>query len=239
MLRYFLYLNNHLATRSPSVIVRDMRKIKFANNEFYHVYNRGVDKRKTFLDNYDFDRFLQSTQEFNSIKPIGSIYENSFRERKSQLGDRVPKLVNIICYCLNSNHFHIVLQQVADGGISEFMKRIGSGYTTYFNLKYARSGVLFQGPFKARYIDSNEYLLHVSAYVNLNNRAHKLKLGGLTSKSSWEVYMGTAENTICKKDVILNQFKNKEEYKDFAESSLVDMLERKQRSREVSDLLLE
>src|SRR3989344_628952 len=103
-----------------------MRKIKFVNDEFYHVYNRGVDKRKIFLNNYDFDRLLQSMCEFNSTKPIGSIYENSFREHNSQLRDSVPKLVDIICYCLNQNHFHMVLQQVVSGGISEFMKRIGS-----------------------------------------------------------------------------------------------------------------
>ena len=215
-----------------------MRKIKFANGEFYHVYNRGADKRKVFLDRYDFDRFLQGMCEFNSVKPIGSIYENSFRDQKSLLRDRVPKLVNILCYCLNPNHFHMVLEQATDGGISEFMKRTSSGYTAHFNFKHKRSGVLFQGPFKACHISSNEYLLHISAYVNLNDQVHKL--GGSIFKSSWEEYTST-KNTVnfCKKDIVLEQFNDKKEYQRFATNALKGALERKQLKRELENLLLE
>lgn len=212
-----------------------MKKAKLANGEFYHIYNRGVDKRQVFLDLEDLGRFLQSMQEFNSEKPIGSLYENSFH---ALLGGETAKLVDIVCYCLNPNHFHFVLRQKTDGGISEFMKRLG-GYTWYFNRKYQRSGSLFQGAFKAKHVNSNEYLLHVSSYVNLNNRVHKLKLAGPIFKSSWDEYMGTNKNDICKKDIILDQFKTNKEYKDFAESSLIDILERKKQSRELNDLLLE
>src|SRR3990172_6063231 len=102
-----------------------MRKTVFANGEYYHIYNRGVDKRDIFVGKFDFERFLQSMEEFNTNEPIGSIYENSF-------------------------------------------------------LKIQRSGALFQGPFKAVYVDSNEYLLHLSTYVNLNFKVHKL--GGLAPK---------------------------------------------------------
>ncbi|MEK9175042.1 MAG: transposase [Patescibacteria group bacterium] len=212
-----------------------MRKIKFANGEFYHIYNRGVDKRQIFCVPEDLNRFLESMTAFNSITPVGSLHSYSFQDY--QLSGRTAKLVNIVCYCLNPNHYHIVLEQLTDGGVSEFIKRLAGGYTFHFNTKYKRSGVLFQGKFKASHIDSNEYLLHVSSYVNLNNRVHRLS--GRTAKSSWEEYMGTAKSLICKKDIILSQFKTKKEYKDFAESSLVDILERKQQSRDISDLLLE
>ena len=144
------------------------------------MYNRGVDKRIIFTDEYDIRRFFQSVVEFNTPQPIGSLYESSFR----RLGGETPKfegkLVNIIAYCLNPNHFHMLLEQAMDGGISEFMKRLGGGFTNYFNNKYKRSGSLFQGVFKDVHIDTNEYLLHVSAYVNLNDHVHKL--GGETPK---------------------------------------------------------
>lgn len=222
------------------------RKIPFAIGEHYHVYNRGVDKRIIFTDEYDIRRFFQSMVEFNTIDPIGSIYENSFL----QLGGETPKsgqkkLVNIIAYCLNPNHFHLILEQLVDGGISEFMKRLGGGYTSYFNQKYKRSGSLFQGVFKSVHIDTNEYLLHVSAYVNLNNRVHRLssQLGGETPKlesmSSWGEYTNKKITGICGKDIILGQFRNIGEYKDFALSSLKTIVKRKEELKDIRDFLLE
>lgn len=222
------------------------RKKAFANGEFFHIYNRGVDKRIVFTDEYDIKRFFQSMIEFNTVEPIGSLYENSFLK----LGGSTAKLklrkelVNIIAYCLNPNHFHLILEQLIDGGISEFMRRLGGGYTSYFNNKYKRTGALFQGRFKAVHIDSNEYLLHVSAYVNLNNRAHKL--GGSTAKlvksmSSWGEYTDTDKKIkgICEKDIILGQFKNAKEYKTFALSSLDTIIERKEELRNIDEFLLE
>lgn len=77
-------------------------------------------------------------------------------------------MVKFIAYCINPNHYHFILQQVSEKGIEKFMQRLGMGYAKYFNNRRKRSGTLFQGKFKARHIDSNEYLLHVSSYVNLN-----------------------------------------------------------------------
>ena len=216
-----------------------MRKFRFTNGEFYHVYNRGVDKRTVFLDQYDFDRFLQGMEEFNSTKPIGSLFENSFR--KDQLSNPIAKLVDIICYCLNANHYHMILRQRVNGGVSEFMRRIGTGFTQHFNFRYKRSGALFQGKFKAKHINSNEYLLHLSAYVNLNNEIHKIK-SDKKFRSSWNeyVYLRRKNNyVICKPKIILDQFTNLNEYKTFALSSLDDILERKQLFKETEELLLD
>ncbi|MDP2668884.1 MAG: transposase [bacterium] len=211
-----------------------MRKTAFANGEYYHVYNRGTDKRKVFENDYDFIRFLQSLKEFNTVAPIGSIYENSFVDNK--LGRPTSKLVNIICYCLNPNHYHMMLEQHIEGGISEFMKRLNGGYTKYFNNKYKRGGVLFQGRFKANHIDSNEYILHASAYVNLNNRVHKLK--GDKFRSSWDEFVNKhSKETFCKKDIILKQFKNSSEYKIFAEETLDNIVARKDSLKEMENLL--
>ncbi|MCX6739169.1 MAG: transposase [Candidatus Parcubacteria bacterium] len=220
-----------------------MNREPFTENEFYHVYNRGVDGRGIFSDDFDSFRFLESLKVFNDEAPSGSIYEQSFNKDVALLGGLTPKpkkLVNIVAYCLNPNHFHLILEQISEKGISEFMKRVGGGYTTYFNVREKRKGSLFMGTFKSRHISTNEYLLHVSAYVNLNDRVHQL--GGLTPKlirSSWTEYTGVVEESFCKKDIILGQFKNKEEYKEFAEDALLLMLERKKTEREESYLMIE
>jgi len=211
-------------TASPSGIIRFMRKVLLVNDEYYHVFGRGVDKRQIFMNAWDYARFLQSMEEFNTVEPIGSIFENSFRKRESQLGDAVTKLVEFVCYCLNPNHYHFLVKQVADKGIEKFMHRLCLGYARYFNIKCQRSGSLFQGPFKAVHVDTNEYLIHVSAYVNLNNRVHRL--GDGVSKSSWEEYL-KRKRGFCEKGIILSQFKTVAEYKDFAEEALKIMLERK------------
>jgi REP element-mobilizing transposase RayT len=209
-----------------------MRKVIFATDEIYHIYNRGTDKRVIFEDEYDFQRFLQSLQEFNTLDPIGSIYEQFFARNKedSQLGNQVSKsgeLVEIVSYCLNPNHFHLLLRQVSSNGISKFMHRLGLGYTKYFNNKRERSGVLFQGVFKAIHVDTNEYLLHLSVYVGLNDKIHKL--GNLVSKSSWGEYMGKLrkEEEICVKDVVLGQFESRAEYRLYAKKTLKGIQERK------------
>lgn len=229
-----------------------MRNISFANGEFYHVYNRGTDKRAVFSDESDVDRFMQSVEEFNTVEPIGSIFENSFN-KKHQLGNPTSKskhgeanerrLVNIVAFCLNPNHYHFILEQLVDDGVSMFMKRLGGGYTKYFNEKHKRSGVLFQGKYKAVHIDSNEYLLHSSAYVNLNDRVHQL--GNPTSKltvksrSSWGEYTGESKSNFCSMGIILEQYKNIGEYKKFALSSLSDIIKRRAQNRDNTDIFAE
>lgn len=180
--------------------------------------------------------------EFNTVDPIGSLYENSFLQLGGETAKLGKRLINIIAYCLNPNHFHLVLEQSVDAGISEFMKRLSGGYTWYFNNKYKRSGSLFQGVFKDVHIDSNEYLLHVSAYVNLNDRVHQL--GGETAKlvgsmSSWEEYVNKKSKGICEKEIILGQFRNVGEYKEFALASLESIIKRKEELRNIHEFLLE
>ncbi len=203
-----------------------MRKTQFANNEYYHVFNRGVDKREIFSDYDDLPRFFQSMDEFNDINPIGSIFENSFRKFEKPISKK-ERLVEFVCYCLNPNHFHLILKQLVDRGIEKFMQRLGNGYTKYFNNKYNRSGSLFQGRYKSVHISSNEQLLHVSVYVNLNNKVHQL--GHSVSRSSWGEYIGDDDkHSFCEKYIVLGQFNNVNEYKLFAEDTLKDIKERKE-----------
>lgn len=206
-----------------------MRKIQFVNGEYYHLFNRGVDKREIFLDRRDLDRFFQSMSEFNTLIPIGSIYAASFRKNSPlrNLVSKTGRLVDFICYCLCPNHYHFILRQSADRGIEKFMHRLGLGYTNYFNKKYQRSGSLFQGTFKANHIDSDAYLLYASVYVNLNYKVHQL-----TNKlfsSSWGDYIQSkGKEKFCETDIILGQFTNISEYKNFAENAVIIAHERKE-----------
>lgn len=205
-----------------------MRKIKFANGEYYHIFNRGVEKRDVFTDYSEFERFFLCMQEFNNLNPVGGLHVSSFHKENS-LRNLVSKekSVSFICYCLNPNHFHFILRQLTDRGIEKFMHRLGLGYTNFFNKKHQRSGSLFQGTFKANNIDSDEYLLYVSAYVNLNNRVHKI--GNNLFKSSWAEYIQmNLEDGFCEKEIILNQFGSSEKYQAFAEEMLVNAKERKE-----------
>lgn len=126
--------------------------------------------------------------------------------------------------------------QRLENGVSEFMHRLGTGYTQSFNIKHKRSGSLFQGKFKALHITSNEYLLHLSAYINLNNKVHQL--ANKMARSSWEEYNNDKDG-MCAKKIILKQFDKPGEYKSFAESSLQDIISRKKLSKELEEMLLE
>lgn len=89
------------------------------------------------------------------------------------VGGEDDKLVSIVCYCFNPNHFHFILKQERDGGISEFFKRLG-GYTNYFNLIHQRSGSLFQGKFKSHLLNNDSYFLKMYPYVNMNYAIHTI-----------------------------------------------------------------
>jgi putative transposase len=181
-----------------------MRKIKFYNEEYYHIYNRGVDKRKIFMDEDDYQRFLRSMEIFS--------------ETKSPAGDLVAeKRVDIICYCLNPNHYHFILKQLQDKGIEKFMHKLGLGYTSYFNQKYDRSGALFQGTYQAMEVKDNSGLLWLSGYVNGNSEIHGIAKAEDYQWSSYSYYLNKKEKDICKKEDILEEFKNIEEYRNFVQ----------------------
>ena len=148
-----------------------MRKQKIASGSIYHVYNRGVEKRLLFLSDQDYNRFIHNLAVFNNIKPA----LNSGRESKISIGKKGIKsikqskpLVDILAFCLMPNHFHLLLRQKEDGGISKFMNKIGVGYANYFNLKYQRVGPLFQGKFKSVLVNNESQFLYIPHYIHLN-----------------------------------------------------------------------
>jgi len=145
-----------------------MRKIRFAVNHYYHVYNRGVDKRVVFTTKRDYERFLYLLAACNDSGPLlnSQFYYRGFASIV-ELKKRQP-LVDIVCFCLMPNHYHLLLKEREENGISRFMQKLGTGYTMYFNTKYDRSGSLFQGVFKAIRIDDETYLTHLTRYIHLN-----------------------------------------------------------------------
>jgi len=215
-----------------------MRKTEFANGECYHIFNRGVDKRKVFLNAGNYHRFLLSMELLNDEKD--GLMEEWRNFKKSnpkarisdfrELSSRKP-LVEFIVYCINPNHYHFALKQITDRGIERFMHKIGTSYTNYFNKKNKRSGSLFQGNFKSVHVDSNEYLLYLSAYINKNNFIHGYNSNGNWEYSSLLEYIGSEKRGLCNKDIILGQFKNKIEYKKFINKNASYLKKKKEDER--------
>lgn len=149
-----------MSTTRPSLV----------KGELYHVYNRGVEKRVIFPSNEYYLRFIKGLREFNDINPVhlsdfaisGETAHSGIRRRKKE------QIVEILSFILMPNHYHLLIRQLAEGGISLFMQKLGTGFTTFFNLKNSRSGVLFQGRYKVKLIDSDRYAKHIQAYIALN-----------------------------------------------------------------------
>ncbi|MBI2052500.1 MAG: transposase [Candidatus Sungbacteria bacterium] len=145
------------------------RKVPFAEGCYYHIYNRGTEKRDIFLDSKDYERFLYLLLACNDANPIlnSQYHYRGFASIEKEEKKR-DKLVDIVCFCLMPNHFHIMLKQVKEKGVPLFMQKLGTGYTMYFNVKKERSGALFQGVFKAVHIDKQNYLDRLTTYIHLN-----------------------------------------------------------------------
>ncbi len=145
------------------------RKIAFVEGEYYHLYNRGVDKRTIFMKNYDYNRFVLLLHVLNTSKNLkirDLLKGNSFEELLAVKNE--DPLVAIGAYCLMPNHFHLLITPLVEGGIPKFMLKLQTAYSMYFNNKNERSGALFQGAFKSQHLDRDEYLKYIFSYIHLN-----------------------------------------------------------------------
>lgn len=199
------------------------RKIVFANEEYYHVFNRGVDRRPTFNNIREFSRAI-SLIKFYRHKEIPIRYSqliNQPIETRTKIFEQVfgsKRLVDIVCYCLMPNHFHFLLKQLSENGIAKFISNFTNAYTKYFNTKNERVGPLFQGVFKAVHVESDEQLIHLSRYIHLNPVAssviHELDIEHY-QWSSYPEYLNKHDIGITQKELILDMFKSAEDYKNF------------------------
>lgn len=171
-----------------------MKKKTWDGKKIMHVYNRGVDKRQVFMDQLDVWRFTEALNFFNTVEKT-EFFEFINPERGSirnskKLGGPTTQLVKIHAYCLCLNHFHLILEEVEENGVSLFMKKLG-GYTRYFNQRHKRTGALFAGNYKRRLIETDADLQNVSAYVHKNYYVHdmtKRDVGRLVRSSYMELF---------------------------------------------------
>ena len=213
------------------------RKFKFSIGEFYHIYNRGAEKRTIFIEPSDYERFVKLLYLCNGVEPtVMKLVQRLPLDELFNL-DVGGKIVDIGAYCLMSNHFHLILHERQEGGISTFVQRICTGYSLYFNKKYKHSGTLFQGPFKATHLGDDNYLKYMYSYLHLNpikiidrnwkekgiddiNRAKDF----LNSYrySSYLEYLGLnrPEGRILNKEEFPGYFSDKKEFEDFIEDWL-------------------
>ncbi len=159
---------------------------RFAPHKIFHIFNRGVEKRDVFLSDGDRWRFLQGLYLFNDEsvsanllfrleQEKGKMHFGILRGYLAEAGIERKPLVRIMADCLKPNHFHLLLEELQEGGISRFMQKLGTGYTKYFNTKYERVGSLFQGTFKAVEVRRDTQFCYLLAYINVINPGQELE----------------------------------------------------------------
>lgn len=141
-----------------------IRTISFADDEYYHIYNRGNSKQEIFRGEADYYRLLKLLYTANSDK---NIIIRNFSKDVYNL-KRGNRLVYIGAYCFMPNHFHLLVRQPKNGNITKFMHKLTTSYSMYFNNKHGRTGTLFEGKFKSQYANDDRYLKYLFSYIHLN-----------------------------------------------------------------------
>lgn len=145
-----------------------IRKVSFVSGEYYHLYNRGNSKQKIFHDVEDYRRFVTLLYTCNSENNFKMFLVEESSNRDPYLWERGEIIVSIGAYCLMPNHFHLLITEKKEGGISKFMQKLSTAYVMYYNNKYARTGSLFEGKFKSEHLSIDRYLKYIFSYIHLN-----------------------------------------------------------------------
>lgn len=194
---------------------------------YYHIYNRGVEKRKIFLHEKDYGRFLESVN-FYRFSPQPIRLSEFKRNRKALKRVAQKAIVEIVCFCLMPNHFHFLIRQLEDGGITEFIRKTSDSYSRFFNTKYERVGGLFQGNFKAKLVESDEYLLELTKYIHLNPRGINNLPPEAYPYSSIKSYLLAEQTEFCNPEFVLSYFSKTNyanSYADYLETTDARVLE--------------
>jgi putative transposase len=197
------------------------RKIVFANGEYYHLFSRGVEKRPVFTNKRELSRAVDLISFYRFDKPplrYSKFLALNEEQRVNFLAGLKDKAVEIIAFCLMTNHFHFLVKQIKEGGISKFMANFTNSYSKYFNTKYQRVGPLFQGAFKAVHVESDEQLLHLSRYIHLNPvSGFRVKSDELRDYqwSSYPSYIGQSDIDFVDKEIVMDFFKKPAKYEEF------------------------
>jgi len=200
------------------------RKTIFVNNEIYHTINRSIEEQTIFkgkrdyqraLDLIDFYRYNHPPLRFSHYNRLPKNEKEKFIKNLKENGKPV---VEILAFCLMPNHFHFLLRQIREKGVQSFMRNFQDSFARYFNTKYHRVGLLFQGMFKAVRIETDEQLIHVSRYIHLNPvSSYIVEIGDLENYpwSSFPEYLGKHPQGFTNPTPLLDFFKSRTAYKEF------------------------
>lgn len=233
-----------------------MKRLGFVENEFYHVYNRGVEKRVLFKDEHDYLRFIHDLFEFND-KNNSTNLSYRFKRKPTKVAEaeslycgellktRKPRtlLVDILVFTLMPNHFHLLLRERKKGGITKFMHKLGTGYALHFNQRYEREGRLFQGKFKAVHVNRETHFTHLPYYIHSNpldldqEDSDPVKFLNSYRWSSHLDYCGWNNfPSVTQRELLLDFFGGEEQYR----KSMSEWVKEKNKHiGKISDILLE
>ncbi len=220
------------------------RKDPFLTGEYYHLYNRGIDKRVIFKLKRDYERFMMLLYLANSndsfrLDDILNKEHKTFSE--VLILERGEPLVSIGAWCLMTNHFHLLIRQEIDGGITKFMRKLGVGYSMFFNIKYQRTGSLFGGLFKSKLIGTDDnYMRQLLGYIHINpleiefpEWKNQIKKSSVDMKkflesyrySSYQDYLGKdrVEKNIINPKAFPEYFENSKKFEDFVDNYFVEI----------------
>lgn len=172
------------------MLYRDYKTLQAG--QYYHVYNRGVNKQPIFFDDEDYLQFLKRLKIILGLAPVPI---------KTHIKPLPKESYSILAYCLMSNHFHILIRQNTEVGIDKLILKLCTSYSIYINKKYNRVGGLFQDRFKAKLIDNDLYAQQVSAYINNNPENPRTY-----PYSSYQEMLVTKNNTVCDQRLVLSWF---------------------------------
>ena len=223
-----------------------LRKDPFITGEYYHIYNRGIDKRIIFKSKKDYERFIMLLYLANSDDSfrLDNILNKQYKTFSEVLVlDKDEPLVSIGAWCLMTNHFHLLIRQEVDGGVTKFMRKLGVGYSMFFNIKYQRKGALFGGLFKSKLIGVDDnYMRHLFGYIHINpleiefpewkDKINKSSVNINMKKflesyqySSYLDYIGEdrIEKNIINPKNFPDYFQNSQSFQDFIENYFIEI----------------
>lgn len=224
-----------------------MRKEPFTVGDYIHIYARGNRKQPIVRDAKDRWHFLQLLYYCNNKLAVA----NPFRDLKTLLKFNFNKrlmwpegwparepIIKILAFSLVENHYHISVKEESEGGVETFMRRFGTSMAKYFNAKYGEVGGLFQGSYRAKVIEKDEYLQYLSVYIQVKNTL-ELYSGGLAKALQefdkafeWATqypygslgdYASTRNSPIIDKDILGDMFPTPESYRKFAKECFLSM----------------
>jgi len=201
------------------------RSTPLVTGEIYHIYNRGIDKKPTFTSKLEYKRALLTMRYYRfdhktiRLSQFLQLNSDERTETLERLENSDMKNIDILCYCLMPNHFHILVRQRIEHGISRFMSNFQNSYTRFSNLRHKHEGSLFLDQCKAKRIEDDTQLLHVNRYIHLNPYTsyvvNTLEEVCTYLWSSMGEYLRDKVDCICDVDTVMRAFRNKQEYTRF------------------------